>query len=174
MHKHILPMFSSAGLLLKSVHTLTLALRFVSASCKRLYSCKSKVHLQGLTADVNMYNSMWNEEKGQNERLIRDIEEYKTQYFRMRKIQEKYPAENALRNMLEDYEHTGVDVHPRAMFFGGGFKTQDTRPTRNSMAHLTYKTKDRPRSSEILRGKDTNIALVNLDFTKTLAVKDAG
>ncbi|OQV24620.1 Cilia- and flagella-associated protein 58 [Hypsibius exemplaris] len=130
--------------------------------------------MRGLTADVNMYNSMWTDEKTLNERLIRDIDEYKTQYFRMRKKMDQNLADDTIKEMMRDYAYPGIAPPQRTVFYGGGYKTKDEKAAKNGFSVTVYPlTKQRPKSQEILRSKDTNVALINLAFPTRLAIKEA-
>ena len=121
-----------------------------------------------------MYNSMWAEEKTLNERLIRDIDEYKTQYFRLRKNMDQNPADDAVKAMMKEYACPGIIPLQRTVFYGGGYKTKDERTGKNGLAVTIYPiTKPRPKSQEILRSKDTNVALINLAFPSRPAIKEA-
>ena len=121
---------------------------------------------QGLTADMNMYNSMFSEEKVLNERLIREIDDYKSQYFRMRKMMDRNPAESALQNISEEYKFSGILPPVKALYYGGGFKTKEEHH-KDGMTVAIYpsqKTRERPKSEELRRSKDTNIAMINITF----------
>ncbi|OQV24621.1 hypothetical protein BV898_01680 [Hypsibius exemplaris] len=121
-----------------------------------------------------MYNSMWTDEKTLNERLIRDIDEYKTQYFRMRKKMDQNLADDTIKEMMRDYAYPGIAPPQRTVFYGGGYKTKDEKAAKNGFSVTVYPlTKQRPKSQEILRSKDTNVALINLAFPTRLAIKEA-
>lgn len=118
---------------------------------------------------------MWAEEKSLNERLIRDIDEYKTQYFRFRKSMDHNPADEAVKDLMKEYVYPGIVPPQRTVFYGGGYKTKEERTTgKNGLAVTVYPvTKPQPKSQEILRSKDTNVALINLAFPTRPAIKEA-
>ncbi|XP_055336497.1 cilia- and flagella-associated protein 58-like [Paramacrobiotus metropolitanus] len=125
--------------------------------------------MRGLTADVNMYTSMWNEEKLLNERLIRDIEEYKAQYFRLRKLSDKRSTSQIFRKGNADYG-TDLPLYQKTIFYGGGYKTQPSKSTPNSLALTMISSRSAEQlNQEATRAKDTNIAVINLGFSPNVS-----